>query len=167
MTKKLVTCYVDGSYNKSLKIGGYGICIVWGDKISEYGNGLKTNSGNRMELYALYACLVKLKRVLKENSYYVYDSIEVIVYTDSSYVANSYNRLLTAWKDREYNTIAGEKIKNHDIWKGVIRIANELKINDININVEKIRGHDGNELHDKADKIAKRERKEFENEIYK
>jgi ribonuclease HI len=72
--------YTDGSYQDSIKAGGYASIIFneKGDKIKELYQGFKDTTNNRMEALAVLATLEYFK-----------EPVEITIVSDSMYVVNT------------------------------------------------------------------------------
>ncbi|MGA9588559.1 MAG: ribonuclease H, partial [Salegentibacter sp.] len=76
-----VHIYTDGAARGNPGPGGYGIIMEWVGKPykKEFSQGFKHTTNNRMELLAVIMALKKLKK----------EDLNVLVFTDSKYVADS------------------------------------------------------------------------------
>ena len=124
--------YTDGAYAPSRNQGGWAYVIENGH--FDY-NGVFDTTSNRMEMTGV---LEALKYINRE-----YSDITVIIFTDSQYV---WGTLTKGWK----------RNKNEDLWNQIDFCLNESRTRNITISFEWIRGHDGNEYNEKADKLAVR-----------
>ena len=78
----MYTIYTDGSYQDSIKAGGYAAIIIYeGNIVKKLYQGYKNTTNNRMELMAVLAAL----------QYFDDSSEELEIYSDSQYVVNSIN----------------------------------------------------------------------------
>lgn len=77
----MYTIYTDGSYQDSIKAGGYAAIIIHeGNVVKKLYQGYKNTTNNRMELMAVLAALQ------------YFDFPETIeIYSDSQYVVNNIN----------------------------------------------------------------------------
>ncbi len=108
----------------------------WTERVGSGGADSTTN--NRMELTALLQGLRALK-----------GPCQVVVYTDSEYVANPFIKgWLPRWKARSWS-----KVKNSDIWKDILRVAAIHRLE-----FQWVRGHSGVEHNERCDKLAGEER---------
>lgn len=77
----MYTIYTDGSYQESIKAGGYSAIIIdEGNIIKKLYQGYKNTTNNRMELMGVLAALQYFK-----------EPEELEIYSDSQYVVNSIN----------------------------------------------------------------------------
>ncbi len=110
---------------------------MWGNKKKEISGGARSTTNNRMELTAVIRALESLNR-----------PVEVILYSDSSYVVKGMTEWLSGWQRAGWKTKGGMR-KNHELWKRLAELA------DIHtIHWKWVRGHDNNELNERADYLA-------------
>jgi ribonuclease HI len=128
--------YTDGSARGNPGPGGYGIVMMWGDKIKEISAGYKHTTNNRMELMAV---IVALQNLTKKN-------IDVTIYTDSQYVVNSIEKKwLNTWVKTDFK---GGK-KNKDLWLQYHQLAK-----DFTVKMMWVKGHADNEFNNRCDLLA-------------
>lgn len=126
--------WTDGSCIVQQKVGGW--AIVSKD-FQESGPVIGTTN-NEMELYAIYKAVKK---------YGEYDSIEV--YSDSQYAINTLTNWAYTWKANGWKKKGG--IKNLQL----IQLIFEIVENNDDIHFHYVRGHNGDEMNEEADKLAK------------
>ena len=131
---KEVTIYTDGSCIVQDKVGGWSIVS---EEFEESGSVIGTTN-NEMELRAIYQAVCK---------YGEYDSI--IIKSDSEYAVKTLTIWAHNWKKKGWKKKGG--IKNLQL---IQMIFNIIENND-NIIIEHVRGHSGNEMNERADKLAK------------
>jgi ribonuclease HI len=134
MTKQLVI-YTDGAARGNPGPGGYGIVLQWGNTMKELSQGFRMTTNNRMELMAVIVGLQSLTRT----------GLDVVIYSDSSYVVNSvekgwvFNWVKTGFKDK----------KNTDLWKQYLQLHNKHKIKFV-----WVKGHADNKWNNRCDELA-------------
>lgn len=79
MSQQQLIIYTDGAARGNPGPGGYGIVMQWGQTIKEFSQGYRLTTNNRMELMAVVVALQSLTR----------EGLNVVIYSDSSYVVNS------------------------------------------------------------------------------
>lgn len=132
-----VIIYTDGACRGNPGPGGWGAILMWGNKKKEISGGARSTTNNRMELTAVIRALESLNR-----------PVEVILYSDSSYVVKGMTEWLSGWQRAGWKTKGGMR-KNHELWKRLAELA------DIHtIHWKWVRGHDNNELNERADYLA-------------
>lgn len=138
MKKKEVVAYTDGCYKNNTKMGGWGYILLYGEHTKENFHGEINTTNNRMELMAVIKCLEALKR-----------PVTISVYTDSKYVQLGISEWIHKWKLNGWKTASKKPVKNKDLW---IKL-DELAIKH-DINWKWVKGHNGNFLNERADKLA-------------
>ena len=104
MSTPRVYIYTDGAARGNPGPGGYGIVMEWVGKPyrKEFSQGFKHTTNNRMELLAVIEALRKLK----------IPSVEVVVFTDSKYVADAVEKgWVFGWEKKAF-----KDRKNADLW---------------------------------------------------
>jgi ribonuclease HI len=122
--------YADGSCLGNPGPGGWGVVIVGRDGTREYSGGDPHTTNNRMEITAAIEGLRRLPA-----------GARVLLRSDSQYVVNTIN---SRWK-RNANT---------DLW---IELDDEIARR--RVRLEWVRGHAGDALNDRADRLALQEAK--------
>jgi ribonuclease HI len=134
MSKQLVI-YTDGAARGNPGRGGYGVVLQWGTVMKEISQGFRLTTNNRMELMAVIVGLQKLTR----------DGLDVVVYSDSSYVVNSVEKgWVFGWVKKGF---AGKK--NADLWQ---QYLNQHKRH--NIKFVWVKGHADNKWNNRCDQLA-------------
>lgn len=110
----MYTIYTDGSYQESIKAGGYSAIIIHEGKIvKKLYQGFKNTTNNRMELMAVLAALQ-----------YFDDPEELEIYSDSQYVVSSIQKG-SAKRWFEENDISK---KNLDLWHEVLDLLEKHNV---------------------------------------
>jgi ribonuclease HI len=76
-------------------------------------------------------------------------SIELTIYTDSTYVQKGISEWIKKWKVNSWRSSSKKPVKNKDLWVELDEASSSRKIN-----WEWVRGHAGNEGNEKADELA-------------
>lgn len=134
MSKQLII-YTDGAARGNPGPGGYGILMQWGNVRKEFSQGYRKTTNNRMELLAVIVALQQLTR----------DGVNVIIYTDSSYVVNAVEK---GWVFNWQRTNFKEK-KNADLWKQFLQYYPKH-----NIKFQWVKGHANNPGNNRCDQLA-------------
>ncbi len=130
-----ITIYTDGSAKGNPGPGGYGIVLLSGKFRKEVSEGFKHTTNNRMELLSVIVALEMLK--IKPSN--------VIIYTDSKYVADAVEKgWVFNWAKTNF-----KKKKNSDLWKRFLQIYPVHKIK-----FKWVKGHAGNPLNERCDQLA-------------
>lgn len=134
MSQQLII-YTDGAARGNPGPGGYGIVLKWGSTIKELSQGYRKTTNNRMELLAVIVALKQLKK----------EGVNIIIYTDSSYVVNSVEKgWVFGWVKKGFK---GKK--NADLWKMFLP---EYRRH--NIKFQWVKGHANNAGNNRCDELA-------------
>ena len=133
--KKLIV-YTDGAARGNPGPGGYGVILMYGDRVKELSAGYRLTTNNRMELMAVIAALEALK---KKN-------ISLTIYTDSQYVLNSVEK---KWLDNWIRTDFKGGKKNKDLWMQYYQLAKDYTITFV-----WVKGHAENFHNNRCDELA-------------
>lgn len=143
-----VEIYTDGSCKgngKENANGGWGFIALYDGELATEGyGGEKDTTNNRMEMTAVI------------NACYYYDNklntepAECVIYTDSAYIHNCITQgWWKTWVRNNWINSKKQPVKNKDLWLYLIPFFQRL-----DIKFEKVKGHNGIELNEKADKLA-------------
>ncbi|MEA3327492.1 MAG: ribonuclease HI [Chloroflexota bacterium] len=138
-TKSNVTIYTDGACLDNPGPGGWGAILRYGKHERVISGGEKDTTNNRMELRAALEAL----RTLTE-------SCHVTLFTDSQYLKMGVTEWMPNWKRRNWRRKGG-KLANVDLW---MKLDEEISRHDIHWHW--VRGHSGNVMNERVDKLAKR-----------
>jgi len=138
-TKLNVTIYTDGSCLDNPGPGGWGAILRYGKHERAISGGEKDTTNNRMELRAALEAL----RTLTE-------SCNVTLFTDSNYLKKGVTEWMPNWKRRNWRRKGG-KLANVDLW---MKLDEEISRHDIHWHW--VRGHSGNVMNDRVDRLAKK-----------
>lgn len=134
MSKQLVI-YTDGAARGNPGPGGYGVVLQWGAAMKELAQGFRLTTNNRMELMAVIVGLQQLTR----------DGLDVVIYSDSSYVVNSVEKgWVFDWVKKGF---AGKK--NADLWAEYLKLHRKHKIKFV-----WVKGHADNHWNNRCDQLA-------------
>lgn len=134
-----ITIFTDGASRGNPGPGGYGSIIVYHDTVLEIGGREDLTTNNRMELLAVISALEK---IAKEKD-------EIIIYTDSAYVASGSTRWVFGWQKNGWMTSQKENVLNRDLWEKILELTKNKKI-DWRI----LKGHSGIAPNERCDVIA-------------
>ncbi len=131
----MIELFTDGASSGNPGPGGYGTILRSGQHYKEISAGFRKTTNNRMELLAVIAGLEALKM----------PGQEVIVYTDSKYVADSVEKKwVFGWVAKNF---AGKK--NKDLW---LRFLAVYKLHKVTF--KWIKGHAGHPENERCDRLA-------------
>lgn len=130
-----IIMYTDGAARGNPGPGGYGVLLIAGKHRKELSEGYRLTTNNRMELLAVIRGLEALKN----------PGSEVMVYTDSKYVAEAVTKgWLFEWERKGFR-----KKKNPDLWRSFLEIYRRHKVN-----FTWVEGHAGNVGNERCDTLA-------------
>jgi ribonuclease HI len=130
-----ITIYSDGASSGNPGPGGYGVVLISGRHRLEKSQGFRLTTNNRMELMAVIAGLEALKK----------PGSNVVVYTDSKYVADAVEKgWVFQWESKAF-----KKKKNQDLWLRFLKIYRRH-----NVKFVWIKGHASNPENDLCDRMA-------------
>lgn len=128
--------YTDGAARGNPGRGGYGVVLIWGDKMKELSAGYRLTTNNRMELMAVIVALQSLTR----------KNIAATIYTDSQYVVNAVEK---KWLDNWIRTDFKGGKKNRDLWMQYHETAKHFRVR-----FRWVRGHADNAMNNRCDELA-------------
>jgi ribonuclease HI len=134
MSKQLII-YTDGAARGNPGPGGYGVVLNWAGQIKELSQGFRLTTNNRMELMAVVEGLKLLTR----------DGLDIVIYSDSSYVVNSVEKgWVFDWVKKGF-----KDKKNPDLWKEFLQYYKRHRIKFI-----WVKGHADNPWNNRCDQLA-------------
>ena len=130
-----ITIYTDGASSGNPGPGGYGVVLMYGKHRLEKSQGFRLTTNNRMELMAVIEGLDALKIPMSN----------VVIYTDSKYVADSVTKgWVFQWESKGF-----KNKKNPDLWIRFLKVYRKH-----NVRFVWIRGHDNNTENEVCDRLA-------------
>jgi len=83
--------------------------------------------------------------------------MDVVINTDSAYVEQAFTKgWLELWQQNGWRTASKQAVKNQDLWQ---RLAEEAARH--NVSFQRVRGHTGVEMNERADQLAVAERDRY------
>ncbi len=139
MTPKVII-HTDGACRGNPGPGGWGAVLHFGAHEKTMSGGELTTTNNRMELMAAIQALEALSRPCK-----------VELHTDSQYVMKGISQWISGWKARGWRTADKSPVKNVDLWQRLdaARLRHD-------VDWRWVKGHNGHELNERADALARR-----------
>lgn len=144
---KKISIYTDGACRGNPGPGGWGAVLIYQKHTKELYGFEPVTTNNRMELMAVIRALLALK-----------EPCNIDLFTDSKYVKNGVTDWVKNWEINGWKNAARKEVKNRDLWERVIA-QSERHI----ITWRWLKGHDGNEMNERADALARKGIKEFQN----
>ncbi len=141
--EKSLVIFTDGSSLGNPGPGGYGCVIVFQqlDEVVELGGNKTKTTNNEMELSAVIAGL----------SHSVFNTADVEIFTDSSYVINGITKWVHGWEKNGWQTLAKQEVANKSLWQSLIGLVRERKSK---VSWNYIPGHVGVIGNERCDEIA-------------
>ena len=136
---KKIQIYTDGACSGNPGIGGWGAILIYNNTKKEIFDGDANTTNNKMELTAVIKSLESIK-----------EECEIDLYTDSKYVKNGITEWIYSWKKNDWKNSKREEVKNKDLWQKLDELSKIHKINWF-----WVKGHEDNELNNRADELAR------------
>ena len=136
---KTVEVFTDGACSGNPGPGGWGAILRFNGSAKELKGGEELTTNNRMELTAVIEALAALKR-----------PCIVDLYSDSTYMRDGITKWIHGWKRNGWKTADRKPVKNAELWQ---RLEEEKGRHEVAFHW--VRGHDGDELNERADELAR------------
>ncbi|MBU5612402.1 ribonuclease HI [Geomonas sp. Red51] len=134
-----VEIFCDGACSGNPGVGGWGSILRYGDKVKELSGAEGETTNNRMEMSAAIQALEALTR-----------PCEVVVTTDSQYLAKGMTEWLPGWVKRGWVNSKKEPVLNRDLWEKLLALAKTHRITWV-----WVRGHNGHVENERCDELAR------------
>ena len=135
---KVVNVWTDGGCKPNPGPGGWAAILTFRDVVKELTGAEAETTNNRMEMTAAAEALESLKR-----------PCHVVIHTDSQYLKNGVTRWVTGWVRKNWRGATGDPVANIDLWKRILAAQAIHRVD-----WEWVRGHDGNDMNERADRLA-------------
>ena len=133
MKRKHITIYTDGACKGNPGPGGWAALLIYNGAQKEITGFEPETTNNRMELRAALEALKALK-----------EPCRIDFYTDSEYLRKGMVEWMAGWKAKKW-----KKVANPDLWQAL-----DLEAEMHHIHWHWVRGHDGNPLNERVDRLA-------------
>jgi ribonuclease HI len=133
-----VIIHTDGACSGNPGPGGWGAVLQYGSTVKELKGGAALTTNNRMELTAAIESLNALRR-----------ACEVELHTDSTYVKDGLTNWMKGWKKNGWKTADKKPVKNLELWQALDEAVQRHVID-----WRWVKGHNGDELNERADQLA-------------
>jgi ribonuclease HI len=134
-----IAIYTDGGCRGNPGPGGYGVIIVTGEKRTEFAEGFRLTTNNRMEMMACIAALRALKT-----------PVSVILYSDSRYVVNGIDKgWARKWRANHWMRTKSEAAENSDLWAQLLDLCDSHRVRFVWVH-----GHAGHPENEHCDELA-------------
>lgn len=136
----VIVVYTDGGCSNNPGPGGYGVVIERAGKRHELSGGFRHTTNNRMEMMAAIVALRELHHCGKK----------IELYSDSSYLVNGITKgWARKWRSKGWLKSDGQPVLNVDLWQELLEL-----LDDVDVSFNWVRGHAGNELNERCDRLA-------------
>jgi ribonuclease HI len=133
-----VVIHTDGACSGNPGPGGWGAVLQYGSTVRELKGGAPITTNNQMELTAAIEALTALKR-----------ACTVELHTDSNYVKDGLTKWIHGWKKNGWRTKDKKPVKNVELWQALDAATQRHTIN-----WHWVKGHNGDEMNERADQLA-------------
>lgn len=140
-----VVIYSDGGSDPNPGIGGWAAILRSGEHEKVLTGNDPQATNNRMELTAAIRALQSLKR-----------PCEIEFYTDSEYVRRGITEWIEKWAAKGWRSQTGKAVQNVDLWQVLWPLVQRHTIN-----WHWVKGHAGNEMNERVDRLARQARLEI------
>jgi ribonuclease HI len=147
--EETVEIWTDGGCRPNPGPGGWGAILRFRGAERELSGGEGATTNNRMELTAAAEALETLTRPCR-----------VVLHTDSEYVRNGITRWHTGWVRRNWRNAAGDPVANMDLWRRLLDAAARHRIE-----WRWVRGHAGDAMNERADRLATEARHQVTDQV--
>ncbi len=144
---KNIKIYSDGSSLGNPGPGGWGTILEFNAHTKELSGGDPDTTNNQMELIGVIEGLKALK-----------EPCEVEIISDSKYVVQAINEWLNGWIKNNWRTAGKKPVKNLELWKEYVTIAQPHKIK-----ATWVKGHNGHPQNERCDLLAREEAQKYKN----
>ena len=135
---KKIELYTDGACRGNPGPGGWAAILRYSDKEKILYGAEPDTTNNRMELTAVIQGLSALKY-----------KCDVVVTTDSQYVANGITKWVDGWRRKNWRTASNKPVKNIDLWQAL-----DTQVQRHQVVWEWVKGHAGHPENELADQYA-------------
>lgn len=139
MQNENIEIFTDGACKGNPGNGGWGAILKYKNFRKEIYGGEQNTTNNRMELLAVIKALQCLKTT----------ALQIVINTDSKYVANGISNWISNWKKNGWKTSNKQAVKNVDLWQTLDELNQKY-----NIQWNWVKGHNGNPENERADELA-------------
>lgn len=136
----MLKVWTDGSCLGNPGNGGWAFIITDGVKTAERSGAVPSTTNNRMELLAAIEALSAIKK-----------HTDIELHLDSQYVKNGIQVWIKNWKKNNWKNANKKPVANQDLWQQLDDLVSKF-----NIKWVWIRGHNGDEINEKCDELARK-----------
>jgi ribonuclease HI len=149
-----VIAFTDGASRNNPGKGGWGTVVIYpkssGDLyVDELGGADAHTTNNRMEISAFKAALEHMNDFYEKGA----ERKVFTIYTDSSYVRNSFTKWIEGWAENNWMTKGKTPVLNADLWSEVSSLKDKLS-KQFEFDIRLLKGHSGIAGNERCDVIA-------------
>lgn len=154
--EKMLEIYTDGSAHPNPGPGGFGVVVLDKDKnkchnnytlVKLYNKQFDKTTNNEQELKAILYAFFNYGIIPNDG----FDTNIPIVYSDSAYAVNTFNDWMFKWANNNWRKSDKSVPENLEL----IQAYYNWYQKGYRINLQKIKGHAGNQWNELADKLAR------------
>lgn len=161
----LIRAYTDGACSGNPGPGGWSVVFSLPQGVRCLSGYEIDTTNNRMELTAIIKAFDKILRlgnVSKRSG----ESLEYMIISDSAYCVDTIkNGRYRYWVANNWVLSSGGPVANADLWSEFVRMRQDARNLKIKIELKKVKGHSGNVLNERADRLAVAERDRAKMEV--
>ena len=136
-----IIIYTDGAARGNPGPAGWGVILINGKSVFEFGGASKHATNNQMELTAPIEALKNLKKVKIK--------MPVEIFSDSKYVILGITEWIFNWQKKNWRNAAKKPVLNKELWEELYKLSQDFKIK-----WTYVEGHSGDKYNDRVDEIA-------------
>lgn len=142
-----------GNKKKDQIVGACAAILKFGNHERKLAQAYKGTTNNKMEIKAVTLALKAIKEGVKSP---------IVIYTDSAYVCNCYNKgWYKHWMNNGWVNSGGKLVANREEWIEMFDQVNRFPF----LKIEKVKGHSNNEGNNMADFLVNKVMDDLEKQI--
>ncbi|MDZ7314887.1 MAG: ribonuclease HI [candidate division KSB1 bacterium] len=131
--------YTDGASIGNPGRGGFAVIRIRNGDRSEWAQGFRLTTNNRMELLACISALESLS-----------EPLPVVIHCDSRYVIDNLQQgRVRRWRENGWRTAAGKPVENADLWQRLLELTERFSPT-----FDWVKGHAGSPENERCDRLA-------------
>lgn len=146
-----VIIHTDGACKGNPGKGGWGAIIIMDNEEVILSGSNSNTTNNQMELLAMSNALEYITNKVVSNGL---KPKTLKLYSDSKYVVEGSNKWIFKWSKNNWTLSSGAVVKNVEIWLSIFKNVTILKKRKVRYSISWVKGHNGDELNERVDKIA-------------
>ena len=140
MNEGTVIIYTDGACSGNPGPGGYGVILAYNGQQTEFSQGFRWTTNNRMEILAAIVGLEAIDT-----------PAHVQIYSDSKYLVDAMEKgWAKRWKANDWMRNKKELASNIDLWKQMLQLCDHHQVEFF-----WVKGHAGHEWNERCDQLAR------------